>query len=255
MSAVETVFDSLPQFLVACLVLAIAEAVYVLLGFGAGLIAVGTLALVMPEIRDVVVMLLLINLPAELWVVWESRREIEWRQVLTLFVGIAVGIPVGTWALDAGDPSILLPMLGVLLVAVGTVFLAGRERPPRQHPAWSAPPVGLVSGILTGLFGTGGPPLIFYYQLSGVEKRVFRGNLMAIFMLMTLVRVPSYAAFGLITWPRLWSSLAVFPAVLLGALIGYHVHLSLDERTFRRLVSVALVAIGIVLLARSLTSL
>jgi len=250
---VETVFDSLPQFLIACLVLACAEAIYVLLGFGAGLIAVGTLALVMPEIRDVVVMLLLVNLPAELWVVWESRREIAWRQVLTLFVGIAVGIPAGAWALDAGDPSILLPVLGVFLVVVGSAFLAGRERRSRQLPAWTAPPVGLLSGILTGLFGTGGPPLIFYYQLSGVEKRVFRGNLMAIFMLMTLVRVPSYAAFDLITWPRIWSSVAVFPAVLLGAVIGYHVHLSLDENAFRRLVSIALVIIGVVLLLRSFT--
>ena len=249
----ETVFDSLPQFLIACLVLVCAEAIYVLLGFGAGLIAVGTLALVMPEIRDVVVMLLLVNLPAELWVVWESRREIAWRQGLTLFVGIAVGIPAGAWALDAGDPSILLPVLGVFLIVVGSAFLAGRERRPRQLPAWTAPPIGLVSGVLTGLFGTGGPPLIFYYQLSGVEKRVFRGNLMAIFMLMTLVRVPSYAALDLITWPRIWSSAAVFPAVLLGAVIGYHVHLSLDENTFRRLVSIALVIIGVVLLLRSFT--
>jgi len=237
----------------ACLVLAFAETVYVLLGFGAGLIAVGTLALVMPEIRDVVVMLLLVNLPAELWVVWESRREIAWRQVLTLFLGIAVGIPVGAWMLHIGDPSILLPVLGGLLVVVGSLFLAGRGWRPRRLPSWAAPPVGLVSGILTGLFGTGGPPLIFYYQLSGAEKRVFRGNLMAIFMLMTLVRVPSYAALGLITPPRFWSSAAVFPAVLLGAVIGHHVHISLDERTFRRLVSAALVLIGAVLLLRSVT--
>jgi uncharacterized membrane protein YfcA len=65
---------------------------------------------------------------------------------------------------------------------------------------------------------------------------------------MTTVRVPSYAVFGLITAPRLVSSVAVLPAVLLGAFAGQRVHLRLDELQFRRLVSLALVAIGLVLL-------
>ena len=115
-------------------------------------------------------------------------------------------------------------------------------------PRWIAGPIGVLSGVLTGLFGTGGPPLILYYQLQGVDKAAFRGNLMAIFLLMTAVRVPSYAVFGLITAPRMWSALAVMPAVLLGALIGNSIHLRIEETTFRRLVSAALLAIGILLL-------
>lgn len=246
----ETVFSSLPQFLVVCAVLAFAETIYVLLGFGAGLIAVGTLALIMPGLHDVIVLLLLVNLPAELYVVLTSRRHISWRGVLLVFAGIATGIPIGTWMLSVGDLSALLAVLGLLLVAVGGAFLLAPNRSSRQLPGWIAPPVGLVSGLLTGLFGTGGPPLIFYYQLRGIDKAAFRGTLMAIFLLMTVIRVPSYAVFGLITAPRLWSSLAVFPAVLAGAWIGNRVHLRIDEATFRRLVSVALVLIGLVLLAQ-----
>ena len=52
MFGIETIFDSLPQFLIICLILATAEAVYVLLGFGAGLIAVGTMALLLPELKE-----------------------------------------------------------------------------------------------------------------------------------------------------------------------------------------------------------
>ena len=247
---VETVFDSAAQYAVACLVLAVAEAVYVLLGFGAGLIAVGTLALFMPELRDVVVILLVVNLPAELFVVWQSRRLVAWRGVLVIFLGIGAGIPIGAWALGSGEPSALLILLGVVLVFAGAVFLATGQAQGRRLPGWVAPPVGLVSGVLTGLFGTGGPPLIVYYRLAGVPKAVFRGNLMALFLLMTAIRVPSYAAFGLITWPRIWSSLAVFPAVLLGAVVGNRIHLRIGEDAFRRLVAIALIAIGVVLSPR-----
>jgi len=251
MFGIETVFASLPQFLLVCLVLAIAEAVYVLLGFGAGLIAVGSLALLLPELRDAVVILLLVNLPAELYVVRTSWREISWRGVLILFAGVAVGIPLGSWLLRWGDPSFLLTILGVFLVVVGAVFVLSPSRRRHDHHPWVAPPVGLLSGVLTGLFGTGGPPLVLYYQLGGSDKSAFRGHLMAIFLLMTTVRVPSYAVLGLLNAPRLWSALAVMPAVVLGAVIGNRIHLSLEEETFRRLVSGALLVIGLLLLLPS----
>ncbi len=248
MFGVETVFPTLGHFFIACLILVIAEAVYVMLGFGAGLIAVGTLALLLPELRDVVVLLLLVSLPAELYVVRTSWRDISWRGVLLLFAGIGVGIPIGSWLLRSGDPSFLLVLLGGFLVVVGTVFLFTGNSRNRVWPTWVAPPVGLFSGILTGLFGTGGPPLVLYYQLQGTAKSAFRGNLMAIFLLMTTVRVPSYAVLGLITLPRLWSALALLPAVGLGAWIGNRIHLNLEESTFKRLVSAFLAVIGVVLL-------
>ena len=191
MSGIETVFASLPQFLLVCLVLALAEAVYVLLGFGAGLIAVGSLALLLPELRDAVVILLLVNLPAELYVVRTAWREISWRGVLSLFAGVAAGIPLGSWLLRWGDPAFLLTVLGVFLVAVGTIFIFKPNRGHRNHHPLVAPPVGLLSGILTGLFGTGGPPLVLYYQLGGSDKTAFRGHLMAIFLLMASSSSPA----------------------------------------------------------------
>jgi uncharacterized membrane protein YfcA len=230
MFGIETIFDTLPQFLIVCMILAIAEAVYVLLGFGAGLIAVGTMALLLPELKDAVVLLLLVNLPAEIYVVGSSWRQISWRGVLVIFVGVALGIPLGTSWLQWGDASFLLILLGVFLVAVGAVFLFIKDTRRRQKPRWIAGPVGLISGVLTGLFGTGGPPLILYYQLQGVDKAAFRGNLMAIFLLM------------------MWSALAVLPAVILGAVIGNRIHLRIEESTFRRLVSAALLVIGLLLL-------
>jgi uncharacterized membrane protein YfcA len=248
MFGIETIFDSIPQFVLVCLILGVAEMVYVLLGFGAGLIAVGTMALLLPELKDAVVLLLLVNLPAEVWVVRSSWRQISWRGVFVIFIGVAVGIPLGTWWLRRGDASFLLIVLGAFLVAVGSVFLVIRAPRGRRMAPWITAPVGVLSGILTGLFGTGGPPLILYYQFSGADKAAFRGHLMAIFLLMTTVRVPSYAVFGLITAPRLWSALAVMPAVILGALLGNSIHLRIEENTFRRLVSAALLIIGLLLL-------
>lgn len=244
------VITSWPQLAAAALILGGAAAVYVLLGFGAGLIAVGALALVLPELKDVVVLLLLLGLPAEAWVVVTQRRSIRWRGVLLIAAGVVAGVPVGTWALGAADPALLVVALGAFLVVAGGGFLAAPEHRTVTWPGWSAPLVGMLSGLLSGALGTGGPPLVLYFKLSGADKAAFRGNLMAVFLLLTLVRWPSYALAGLITGPRLAAAALLLPAVLLGAVAGHRLQLDLPEARFRRLISVALVALGVVLLVR-----
>ena len=245
-----TIFASLTQLAAVAAVLALAQAVYVLLGFGAGLIAVGGLALVVPEVRDVVVLLLLLSAPVELAVVATGRRRVRWRGVLLVGLGLAAGVPLGTLILQRSDPSFLLGLLGAVLVVVGGGFLLLPDRPAARFPTWMSPAVGLVSGVLSGLFGTGGPPLVVYYQLRGLDKTEFRNTLMAVFLLISAVRLPTYWAAGLLTVPRLASAALVLPAVALGGWIGHRSHLEIGEAAFRRVVCVALVAIGVVLLLR-----
>jgi hypothetical protein len=165
-------------------------------------------------------------------------------------VGIAIAIPVGARLLDRGDPSALLLGLGAVLLIAGLGFVVAPMSRTVTWPWWSAAPIGVCSGLLTGLFGTGGPPLAIYYQLAGADKRAFRGNLMAIFLLMTMVRVPTYAAAGFITAERIASSALVLPAVVVGAWVGNRLHLRVAESTFRRLVATALAVLGVLLLLR-----
>jgi len=252
-----TIFTDPMQFALTCVILVVAQVIYVLFGFGSGLTAVGSLALLFPEIKDVVVLLLLVNLPAEVLVAWSARHRLHWRPWLSnrAPMGMPTTTPAlmpsnGARLLSRGDPTVVLTVLGWFLIAVGLVFLRLPAGGRVQPPAWAGPPTGLVSGVLTGLFGTGGPPVIIWYHLSAADKTVFRGHLMTIFLLMTIVRVPSYMATGLVTAPRLWSSLAVLPAVLLGAWIGHRLHVRISDRLFQALVCVLLVLLGAMLLIR-----
>jgi uncharacterized membrane protein YfcA len=244
------IFASPLQFVAVSAVLVLAQIVYVAFGFGSGLIAVGILALMFPSLQDVVVLLLLVNLPAEVLVVVRAWHEITWRRTGAIAAGVVVGVPLGTYVLKTGSPDVVLTGLGLFLVAVSLILLRLRDGLRVAWPRWSAPPVGLAGGVLTGLFGTGGPPLIIYYHLAGLAKGVFRGNLMAIFLLQTCLRVPAYAVSGLLTAPRLWSGLLLMPAALLGTWVGERLHLQLSESAFRRLVSLLLGLIGLLLLLK-----
>lgn len=251
--AIAEIFPGWFEFILASSVFFLAELLYVAVGFGAGLLCVGILALFMPVIQDVVVLLLLVNLPVEMAIVWSSRKVLRWQGLLLILGGIVVGILLGAWILTFGTPVILLGILGLFLVVSGSGFALLPRMKPRNIAGWWEPAIGVIAGILAGLFGTGGPPVIYFYQLKGTKKAIFRGNLMAIFLFMGLVRIPTYTLTGLITIPRLWAALALFPVVMFGALLGQKVHLKMEEITFRRVVGTALAVIGVILIFRLLS--
>ncbi|MEW6188483.1 MAG: sulfite exporter TauE/SafE family protein [Thermodesulfobacteriota bacterium] len=247
-----TIFHSYSQLLLAGLILFLAQTIYVLFGFGLGLIAVGLLALFIHPITHVIVLLLFVALPAEFYVIYKSWRNISWRGLLILCSGVVVGTIAGTFILKNGNPEFILTILAWFLIGAGLIFFISQTQKTVRWPSWSPPFIGLVAGLLAGMFGTGGPPLIFYYQLSGLKKEAFRGSLMTIFALMAFIRLPSYLLAGLVTPPRVISALYVFPAIILGIWLGNRIHVRISEEGFRRMVSIGLILIGINLLIKHL---
>jgi uncharacterized membrane protein YfcA len=75
--------------------------------------------------------------------------------------------------------------------------------------------------------------------------------MMAVFLAMTAIRLPSYAVVGLLTAERLLSGVMLLPAAVLGALAGQALHGRIPDAAFRRAVAVGLVLLGVVLLRRS----
>ena len=247
----QTIFDGTGVFLAACAVVFLCDLVYVLLGFGAGMLAVGMLAAILPELRDVVVILLVLVFPVEGWVVARARQEIRWKGVGAILFGVVVGVPLGSWALETLDTGWLLWGLSFFLILAGGTFLFLPEQARVSWPKVAAPVVGLFSGLLSGLFGTSGPPLAVYFHLGPWKKSMFRGHMMAVFLAMTAVRFPMYIALGLLTWNRLLSGLLLLPAALLGAVAGQRLHVGIRESTFRRAVAVGLLVLGLLLVRRS----
>ena len=235
--------------MLACAVIVLAQAIYVMLGFGAGLVALGFLVLARLDVPDVVIVLLLVSLPSEGFVMAASWRDIAWSQALRVCVGVALGTLVGTSLLRTSAPLLMLQTIAVLLVLFGVGSLwSARSTLVVRWPRWTQLPVGVSSGVLAGWLGVGGPPLVIYYRLAGVSKASFRSNLMAAFLASTIVRLAATPYAGLLTVPRLTSAACVLPAALLGMWLGRCWHARISEAAFRTLVSLALIATGAALL-------
>ena len=117
-----------------------------------------------------------------------------------------------------------------------------------RRPLWVCLPVGLASGVLAGLFGTGGPPVIVFLKSYRLDKGAFRATLLWFFLLMSGLRGTSYVQHGVLTWSEVSAALWLLPASLLGTVAGMVVHHKLSERHFAGIVSVLLMLLGALLL-------
>ena len=246
-----TIFPTWGALAATAGVMALAQLVYALYGFGSGLIAVSMLAFVLPDLSLLVPLLLLVNLPTEGWVSWRDRRQISFAGAGWLLPGMLLGLPLGTWLLAVvGDQPWMTRVLGGAVVLFAAWLLWDSLRaalPQRALPAPLGGVVGLVAGTVGAMFGTGGPPVILWFQLQGLSKGAFRATLLGLFLIMSAGRLPSYGAAGLFTLPVLISAALVLPAGLLGLALGNTLHVEIPERRFRQGVAVVLGVLGVML--------
>jgi len=243
----------LPTFLLCGLIMLVAQLIYATIGFGAGMFAIALLALILPDLEGSVVTLLYLTFVTEVWVLARAWRHARPRLLLGLLPTMAVGMWLGTQMLAGGDVGLLKQALGVVVATAGTWFLLrdGRSEPnpePSRARNLIAIPFGLGAGLLGGLYGTGGPPVIVLLKSYGLDKSAFRATLLWIFFTMSLLRGGTYLHAGLLTLDELHAALWLLPFSVAGTLLGMVAHGRLSERLFGRAVSLLLVLLGALLL-------
>jgi len=254
-------FPSVSVFVASALVVAAAQLIYASVGFGAGLFSVAILAMILPDLAGAVATLFLLILVTEVTVLLHAWRHARVRLLLGLLPTTAVGTWLGTELLVGADVAALKRLLGVVVMGAGAWFLysegslhsvpggegaasAGEARSVGAPSIWASLPTGLLAGMLGGLFGTGGPPVIILLKTYRLGKSAFRSNLLWYFFLMSLIRGTAYLQAGVLTKRELTAAACLLPASVAGALLGMVVHRRIEEERFAMAVSVLLVLLG-----------
>ena len=245
----ETIFQSVPQYVITCVVVFAAQVIYSLFGFGSGIFTVSILAFFFNDLSSLVILVLLLSLPAEIFIVLKTRKSIRTGNIFLLVTGLFFGIFFGNRLLILRERINLFIFMGVLLCIFSLyfIFLENRVKPRRINRTWTFI-IGLISGITSATFSMGGPPIILYYRFLNPPKAEFRVNLLAIFFITSCIRTPLYVFDGLLTSAHLLSALIVIPFVVSGIFAGYKLHLNIDEARFRRITSYVIFVLGFMLL-------
>jgi uncharacterized protein len=242
---------NLPWQDLAAIFLAITTAyvIFGIAGFGTALIASPVLAMFI-SVAKIVPLLALMDMFAALSNILRDGRKADLGELKRLIPLMVIGSLIGAAILLKTRPDVLLLALGGFVVAYSVYSLSGL-RPKRQLQPGAAVPFGLVGGVFSALFGSGG--FIYAIYLAGriEQKEHLRMTQTTLIGFSTLTRVVLFTLAGVyMDTSILLLALLLAPAMLCGVFAGRHITLRLTREQFIRVINIFVLFSGIVLLGR-----
>ena len=125
------------EWVAAALVIALANFVLGLVGFGNGLVAMALLPFLMSPVTAIAVLTIYtVALSTAIFV--PLRRHVRPRPVLDMLAGTVLGVPVGVWVLRVFPISTLNRLIGATLVLIVLLDWAGLHPKRLAGRGWSA---------------------------------------------------------------------------------------------------------------------
>jgi len=220
-------------------------------GFGAGLVMTPLLAFFL-DLKHAVVISVILQLIGGSYLTMGAIKASNRAILRTVMLPSCLASLLGVYALAALNLRILLLILGIItLIFSVRMFLAPLKdymnKLERRSFSLGAI-IGLASGLLHGLYGAGGPPIVLFLSNEIPTKVTLRATLLIYFLILDILLVIVYLLI-----PALFASgpfidlnvlklggILVLPT-LAGAWVGYLLQKHISETGFRRCVAVILI--------------
>ncbi len=200
-------------------------------GFGFSALVVAASALVANPLNFVAVVILCeFSMTFQQW--RDIGRDVDWRRVVTLMLGAAVGLPIGLWALTGIGVDLARAVISIYILGMCAVMLMGWQL--RGHVGGGA---HVAAGVMSGLAnapGMGGLPVATFFAAQGIPAAVFRATLIAYFAALDLLSAPLMWWHGMVSWDTLIAAALSAPFIVVGIWAGGRHFLRTDPQDFRR---------------------
>ena len=243
-------FDLLTLTQLACIIV-FGYTVFGLTGFGSSVTAMPLLVLLIP-LRMAVPLMLVFDLVSGLLLGLKNRRFIEKREALRLLPFMVAGMALGVLALVRAPERVLLVVLGLFILGYSAWSLLVHGKPRPLASAWAGP-FGVVGGMFTALFGTGGPFYTIFLTRRLDDKLTLRATISGVLFFSAVARLILFTGAGLYRDGTL-SLLAgvLLPCALGGLYLGNRLHQWLPAERVKQIVWVVLIAGGASLVLRNM---
>lgn len=224
--------------------------IFGMVGFGSTITNVPLLAHLLP-LRFLVPLTLLLDLFAATAVGTRMQGRADRGELRRIFPFVLIGLGLGLTLLIRLPERALMLLLGGFVLYAGISSLVRKPDSRPLHPAWAAP-AGVVGGIFSALYGTGGPIYTIYFSRRIADKSVFRATISRLILILGVVRLALFFASGLIGQDHLLlAALLLAPFAAFGLFLGNRLHHGLSARRILLFVSLLIIVNGAALLLRA----
>jgi uncharacterized membrane protein YfcA len=233
-----------------------AFAVEAALGFGATVVTVALGAFLVP-IESLLPAFVPLNMVLSLYLAGRYSRDVDRRFLFARIVPwMGLGLPLGLVAAARLGSGSLRLVFGVFVVLLSAFELRRGRRDAEPRPDAGRLVGGAVlfaAGVVHGLFATGGPLAVYVAGRELPDKARFRATLSALWLLLNVALVGSFAAAGRLGSASLALTAMLALPLLGGILLGEVLHRRVPAALFRTLVFALLLAAGLLLAAKEVS--
>ena len=213
------------------LTIAVAGVVCGFTGFGTAMILMPVATRFVPA-AEVIAVLVATGIAASAQLVPPAWRMAHRGEVGRLLIGALVAVPAGVWLLARLDLTVLRWVVAAA-AAVLLILLVRGWRWPGRPGVGGLVGIGAGSGLLGGLTGLTGPPVILFYLSGPRAAAEVRANTILYLNALNVVVAGNLAVQGLITTRALWLAAVMAPAYLLAMAAGQAAFAPGRERGYR----------------------
>jgi uncharacterized protein len=223
--------------------LTIAYIIFGIAGFGAALISVPILAHRIPVV-SVVPLLALLDFVAAVMNGVKLKATIDLTELALLVPLMAAGSVVGVMLLISMPSGPTAAALGFFSVGYGLYGLFPHSQRRPLSRCWVVP-FGLIGGVVSGLFGSGGFIYALYLSRRLSDKDAIRATQSTLIGLSTATRAAMFLVAGLYNDIHMIAmAIAGLPALFLGLYIGHRISSRLSRDQFVRILCIVLIGTG-----------
>lgn len=169
--------------------------------------------------------------------VHSKHSHIDVKILLYSSLGVLLLSGVGLMLLNhmsSTDIETLETLLGVVILGSGALLMIHPHQLERLSPAYSHLVAGGFGGLLSGMFGAGGPPLVVHMYRQPLSFIVIRTTLLATLGIMPMIRISFETFNGNITEDILTLSLICVPLSIISTIIARRFPPPVSDITMRR---------------------
>lgn len=178
------------------------------------------------------------------------RKSIDFKMILPIIIPAMIMVTLSVQLSKSVSSGIMMMVLGGVLILLSIYFLLFSQRIRLKASVPGGIAIGTVGGVLSGLFSTGGPPVVLY--LSGIisNKAIYFATIQGYFAITDLYGLGTRIVSGIITWQVLLFAAIGWVGSFIGNTLGCLVFSKLNAQTLKRVIYFGMIVSGAIMILK-----
>jgi uncharacterized membrane protein YfcA len=220
------------------------------IGFGFGIFIMTALPFLMPSYAEAVTLSGLLSLTSATVVMIQYVKYVTWKRLLPMTAAFVVFSTAAILMLDKIEGPAMRRILGIMLIVLSLYFSFFKEKLQkfiRPTSGWLLG-TGSVSGVMGGLFGMHGPPVVLYLVVSEPDKNHYMGMIQTYAVITNIAMLIVRAYNGYVTPTVETTYLYALGGLAIGVIAGNWAFRRIPGRLFTYLVYTYIGISGLIIL-------